>query len=309
MIKDSRVVSLLTDYAATGKAPSRPAKPLPVHRGDTVLYYRPRVSRIHDADGNVFGLLLVLQDVTQVEELDRMKADFIATLSHEFRTPVTSISMSVDILGREILGALNERQKELVESAKHDSQRLAKLARELLQLSRLEAGRVELREEPLDVGTVVRSAVRSLQVQFQEKGVRLETDIGEDLPPLLADEQQISSVITNLASNALKFTESGGTVTVRAGHDREAITIAVEDTGQGIPREHLQDIFDKFVQVKRFADSTPGSVGLGLAIAKEVVELYGGKIWAESELGRGSTFTFRLPVRTLERTSTEEASG
>ena len=306
VINDDRVVSLLTDYASTGReAPSLP-RPLPFQRGEAVLYYRPRLSRIHDTDGNVFGVLLVLQDVTQFEELDRMKSDFIATLSHEFRTPVTSISMSVDILGREILGTLNNRQKELVESAKEDSQRLAKLARELLQLSRLEAGRVELREELLDVGGLVRAAVRSLQVQFTEKGVRLETDVEEGLPSLVADEQQLSSVITNLASNALKYTDPGGTVTVRARHDRDSITIAVEDTGQGIPREHLDDIFDKFVQVKRSAESTPGSVGLGLAIAKEVVELYGGKIWAESELGRGSVFTFRLPVhRTAPRASEE----
>ena len=308
VIKDGRIVSLLTDYAATGQGPAQPQKPLSFQSGEMVLYFRPRVSRIHDAEGNVFGLLLVLQDVTQFEELDRMKSDFIATLSHEFRTPVTSINMSVDILGREILGALNDRQKELVESAKEDSQRLAKLARELLQLSRLEAGRVELRDEHLDIGSVVRSAVRSLQLQFQDKGVLLETDVEEGLPSLVADEQQLSSVITNLASNALKFTGAGGTVTVRARRDRDTITIAVEDTGQGIPREHLDDIFDKFVQVKRSSESTPGSVGLGLAIAKEVVELYGGKIWAESEPGRGSTFTFRLPVRSRKRTHPEETS-
>jgi NtrC-family two-component system sensor histidine kinase KinB len=307
VIKDARIVSLLTDYAVTGQAPAQRQKPLSVDSGDTVLYYRPRVSRIHDAEGNVFGLLLVLQDVTQFEELDRMKSDFIATLSHEFRTPVTSISMSVDILGREILGALNDRQKELVESAKQDSQRLAKLARELLQLSRLEAGRVELREEHLDIGGLVRAAVRSLQVQFQDKGVLLETDIEEGLPSLVGDEQQISSVITNLASNALRFTGPGGTVTVRTRQDRDSLVIAVEDTGQGIPRTHLDDIFDKFVQVKRSAESTPGSVGLGLAIAKEVVELYGGKIWAESELGHGSTFTVRLPVHSAHTPSPEES--
>jgi len=232
----------------------------------------------------------------------------LPALSHEFRTPVTSISMSVDILGREILGGLNDRQKELVTSAKEDVQRLAKLARELLQLSRLEAGRVELREEQIDVGELVRAAVRSLQVQFQEKGVELAAEIGEGLPLLLADEQQLSSVITNLASNALKFTGAGGAVTVRAREEGPAIILEVEDNGQGIPRAHLEDIFDKFVQVKRSSESTPGSVGLGLAIAKEIVELYGGKIWAESELGRGSTFTVQLPLRAAHTTSAEERS-
>jgi len=138
--------------------------------------------------------------------------------------------------------------------------------------------------------------------------VELATEIDEGLPLLLADEQQLSSVITNLASNALKFTGPGGAVTVRAREVSQAIVLEVEDNGQGIPHAHREDIFDKFVQVKRSSESTPGSVGLGLAIAKEIVELYGGKIWVESELGRGSTFTVQLPVRAARATSAEESS-
>jgi signal transduction histidine kinase len=112
----------------------------------------------------------------------------------------------------------------------------------------------------------------------------------------MADEQQISWVITNLVTNALKYTNSGGTVTIRAREDGGAVRIDVEDTGQGIARADLDRIFDKFVQIKHATDATPGSVGLGLAIAKEIVELYGGRIWAESELGRGSVFTFCIPL-------------
>ena len=141
------------------------------------------------------------------------------------------------------------------------------------------------------------SSVRSLQVQFDEKRVDLTTDVPEAIPPVVADEQQLSSVISNLATNALKHTEPGGTVTVRAHQDGAAVVVEVVDTGHGIPEEYLKDIFDKFVQVKRVADATPGSVGLGLAIAKGIVEMYGGRIWAESTPGKGSCFAFLLPLQ------------
>jgi NtrC-family two-component system sensor histidine kinase KinB len=225
-----------------------------------------------------------------------MKSDFIATLSHEFRTPVTSIGMSVDILNRGILGPLNDRQKELINSARQDCVRLTKLARELLQLSKLESGKAQLRNEELDPGVAMEQILRPLQVQFTEKGVALETDLPASLPHLLVDEQALASVLTNLATNALKHTEPGGTVTVRAREDDGALLVSVCDTGHGIPPEYLGSIFDRFVQVKHASESTPGSVGLGLAIAKEIVEAYGGSIWAESEPGRGSSFHFRIPA-------------
>lgn len=225
-----------------------------------------------------------------------MKSDFIATLSHEFRTPLTSVNMAVDILDKEILGPLSPEQKELIASAREDCFRLTKLARELLQLSKLESGRLQLKNVDLDVSDVVESSLHSLHIQFHEKDIRLETAIAAGLPHIMADEQQISWVITNLVTNALKYTNSGGTVTIRAREDGGAVRIDVEDTGQGIARPDLDRIFDKFVQIKHATDATPGSVGLGLAIAKEIVELYGGRIWAESELGHGSVFTFCIPL-------------
>jgi signal transduction histidine kinase len=306
VIRDGRIVSLVTDHIDRQQEERR-LSTLRFDRGESVCYFRPKVTTIFDAEGAPYGRLLVLQDVTQFEELDRMKSDFIATLSHEFRTPVTSINMSIDILSREILGPLNKRQKELADSAKEDCLRLSKLARELLQLSKLESGRQQLRNEELDVQALVESSLRSLGVQFQEKSVDLATDVPGGIPPVVADEQQLSSVITNLATNALKHTESGGTVTVRARQEGMSVVIEVMDTGHGIPEEHLQDIFDKFVQVKRAADATPGSVGLGLAIAKEIVEMYGGRIWAESEEGRGSRFAFRLPLQ--QKDNIEDTRG
>lgn len=298
VIRDERIIGLLRPSAERlREGVDHRVSYLLFSRGDKQYFYRPKVTTIYDNEGAVYGMLTLLQDVTQFKELDRMKSDFIATLSHEFRTPLTSINMSVDILNQGILGPLNDRQRELINSTREDCFRLTKLVRELLQLSKLESGKLELRDEELNLLTVIEFSLKSLQLQFNEKNVRLLTDVPPDLPRLIADEQQISWVITNLVTNALKYTDSGGTVTVRAREEGEAILVDVVDTGHGIARENLDRIFDKFVQVKRASDSTPGSVGLGLAIAKEIVELYGGRIWAESEPGKGSTFSFVLPLK------------
>ncbi|MER3523744.1 MAG: hypothetical protein C4326_06655 [Ignavibacteria bacterium] len=303
VIQDERIMSLIGSASREnndGNSERHDADSVTLlhfSRGERSMYFRPKLTRVFDSEGHLYGVLTVLQDVTQFKELDRMKSDFIATLSHEFRTPLTSINMSVDILNQELLGPLNERQKELIGTTLEDVHRLTKLARELLQLSKLESGRLQCKNEELDVRSVIEATLRSLQIQFQEKGVALRTDIPTDLPTLLADEQQFSWVINNLVTNALKYTDSGGAVTIRVRQRQGDMLFEVEDTGHGIAQEHLDKIFDKFVQVKSASIATPGSVGLGLAIAKEIVEVYGGKIWAVSEVGKGSTFSFTLPLQ------------
>lgn len=296
LIHDERIVTMMG--GAIHEKPGQDHKHtlLSMGRGEGAVHFRPKLTRLLDGEGGLYGVLLLLQDVTQFKELDRMKSDFIATLSHEFRTPVTSISMSVDILSQGILGELNDRQKELIVFAKEDCLRLTKLARELLQLSKLESGRIQLKNEEIAIDTFLESVLRPLRVQFADKGVTLGLAVAPGLPHLLADEQQLSWVVTNLVTNALKYTGAGGTVDVRARREREALLVEVEDTGVGIASEHLENVFDKFMQVKRGPDSTPGSVGLGLAIAKEIVEMYGGRIWVASTEGKGSTFAFELPL-------------
>jgi len=295
VIGDERIARLITAAGAEGGQPY--PQDMAYERAGKRLFFRPRVSRIYDHDGHLYGVLTLLHDVTQFKELDRMKSEFIATLSHEFRTPLTSIAMTVDILTQDILGPLNTRQRELVHSAREDTNRLTKMSRELLQLSKLESGRLQLKDEELHMAALLESCLRPLRLPFKEKGVQLTTDVRPDIPPLVADEQQFSSVITNLVSNSLRYTEPGGRVSIRVCEDHDAVQVEVEDTGVGIPEESLPTIFDKFVQVQRRGGSAPGSVGLGLAIAKEIVDMYGGRIWVESTLGKGSTFTFRLPLR------------
>jgi two-component system, NtrC family, sensor histidine kinase KinB len=306
VVRDERLMSFLRSSGTAGQEPVPPI--LQFDRQGRMHYFRLKLSRIFDGEGEFYGVVTLLQDVTQFKELDRMKSDFIATLSHEFRTPVTSITMSVDLLGQGILGTLNPKQRELVDSAKEDCERLTKLARELLQLSKLESGRMQLRSEDLNIRAVADFSLRPLLRQFQEKNIHLLNDVPPGLPPITADEQQVSWIITNLVTNALKYTDPGGTVRLTAREEGETLLVVVADTGQGIAEEHLEKIFDKFVQVKHRADSTPGSVGLGLAIAKEIVEAYGGRIWVESRVGKGSTFSFTLPLTRVQSPSTDTKS-
>ncbi|HZY09938.1 MAG TPA: ATP-binding protein [Bacteroidota bacterium] len=296
-IKESISDERIQHICANANDPSSVNQPyLQFHYRGRPVYLRPRISVIPPIHTERSGMVLVLQDVTQFKDLDKAKSDFMAVVSHEFRTPLTSINMALDIIRQRLLGSLTEAQEDLLRSAKQDGERLTKLVRELLQLSKLESGKFEVREKAIDLRKVVESAIQPLSLPFKEKGVEMKLSLEDDLPPLIADEQQLSWVISNLLSNALRYTDKGGCVEIIATPQGGSVIVQVRDTGQGIPQEYIENIFDKFVQVKQSTDFTPGSVGLGLAIAKDIVEMYGGKIWVESEVHKGSTFSFRMPA-------------
>jgi signal transduction histidine kinase len=263
--------------------------------GEQALYFRPRQTTIIDESKNILGVVTLLQDVTRFKNLDRMKSEFIATVSHELRTPLTSINMAVDIMSQEVLGKINESQRDMLATAKDDCERLTKLVKELLDMSRLESGKYELKRERINLRSLVEEALKPLRLQFREKGIRLETEIPADTPEVPGDQRQLSWVVANLVSNALRYTPADGTVTVHSDLLSDSVRVSVKDSGRGIPPDAVEVIFDKFVQIKQSTDATPGSVGLGLAIAKEVVEAHGGRIWVESSVGRGSTFFFTIP--------------
>jgi len=290
---DGRILEI---FASPVLAPSLSEPYLLFKFNGRSIYLRPRVTEIPSLHGGRGGIVLVLQDVTQYKELDKLKSDFMAAVSHEFRTPLTSINMSVDILRQGLLGPVTHEQDELLQSSKQDCERLTKLVRELLQLAKLESDKIEWREERLDVRAIIEATVRPLHLPFKEKGVDLILRIEDHLPNLLGDEQQLSWVISNLVNNALRYTDAGGRVEIRARCEDQSILLEVSDTGRGIAPEYLDKIFDKFVQVKQSLDTTPGSVGLGLTIAKKIVEMYGGRIWVNSTLNKGSTFALRLPL-------------
>ena len=270
-------------------------------RNKTTTYYRPRQTYILDEEGSIQFIVTLLYDVTRFKMLETMKSEFIATVSHELRTPITSLGMGVDILYKEVLGSVNEEQKKILISAKDDVERLRKLVKDLLDLSRLESGRYELKKEWVQIPRLVGEAVRSMQLQFNEKKITIDVGIPLSLPAVAVDPHQYTWVITNLLNNALRHTTPGGSVVITAQRGAAELQISIADTGEGIPKEYLDTIFEKFVQVAGVSQTTPGSVGLGLAIAREVVEEHGGKIWVQSKVGAGSTFYFTIPLN-IERT-------
>ncbi len=290
----------LTKYVTrflTGESPLNIPPYFELRFNEEDRYFRIKLNASKDNSGKVAGAILILQDVTQFKELDKMKSEFMARVSHEFRTPLTSINMTLDILKDEHIGHVNKRQHELLVAAKQDAERLTKLVRELLELSRLESGKIQLKEDMIAVKQLIEFSVQPVLLQFNDKNVRLISDVDSDIPEFIADFQQLSWVVSNLVTNALRFTEPGGSVTVNATTDGEDLIVAVRDTGCGIEPEEVDKVFDKFVQLHDSSNPSPGSVGLGLSIAKEIVELYGGRIWVDSRVGVGSVFTFSMPIK------------
>jgi NtrC-family two-component system sensor histidine kinase KinB len=228
-----------------------------------------------------------------LREIDRLKSEFIATASHELRTPLTSVQMGVHLLLEGAAGQLALKQQELLQACKEDCERLERLMRDLLDLSRIEAGKHAPQLAPVRVSDLISASAEGLRPQVEAKGLSFVSDVPADLPLALADRGQIERVITNLVSNALRHTNQGGEIRVSAVHRQGHVAISVKDTGQGIPSEYLAHIFEKFTRVP---DAPSGHAGLGLAISRRIVEAHGGKIVVQSEVGRGTTFTFTLPV-------------
>ncbi len=246
-------------------------------------------------EGVSIGALVQLTDITRFYEMEKFKGDYISIISHEFRTPLTSVVLGVEMLRQGLLGELNERGEEVFDAIGDDCHRLTKLVDNLLELSRIESGTIYIQAEPVDAAELVREAIRPLKIQAEKKGISLLTEVPEALPLVAADFNKTVWVLTNLVGNALRYTEAGGTITVRIRVGTWRLYFSVQDSGCGIPPEYRDQIFEKFIQVRGPA-RRKGGAGLGLAIAKEIVTAHGGEIWVESEVGVGSTFTFSFPL-------------
>lgn len=242
----------------------------------------------------IVGKLLHFTDITHFEELDRLKNDFLAKVSHEFRTPLTSIRMALDILAEGVIGPLTADQRELIISSTNDSERLAKLIKDLLSISKLDQSKKVVNNDLINVSAVLTSVINSLLPQYKEKNIQLIAEYDED-HIVLMNREHFESVVQNLLVNSLKYTPVNGKVSVSLSNTETGWTLKVTDTGIGIATADLGRIFDRFVQLKPTDAATPGSIGLGLAIVKEIVELYRGTINVESTLGSGSVFTIQFP--------------
>ncbi|MBN2414664.1 HAMP domain-containing protein [bacterium] len=260
---------------------------------DSEMYLQFSIIPIHDKSGSILSTVLLLRDVTRLKALDRMKSEFVMAASHELRTPLTSIGMSIGLLQENILGKLNEKEKELLMAANDEVERLKALVNNLLDLSKIEAGKMEIEFDKNAVHLMFEKAISIMGNQADEKKIRLTSEAPEDLPDVKSDSNKITWVLINLISNAIRYTESNGTIHLSARLFGDKLHVSVKDNGAGIPLEYQTKIFDKFVQVKD-GKETSGS-GLGLSICKEIIKAHGGTIWVESAPGKGSTFTFTLP--------------
>jgi two-component system, NtrC family, sensor histidine kinase KinB len=293
--RDSRIPVAVAEALSSQRpvAGEEAASVLPLDVDGTERAFRLRTTPMRDEEGRLLGAVTLLEDITHLREIDRLKSEFIATASHELRTPLTSVQMGVHLLLEGATGGLTEKQRDLLQACKEDCERLERLMRDLLDLSRIEAGKHAPQLSPIRVAELIAASTDPLRGQVEVKGLALATEVPPDLPFVLADRAQTERVLTNLVSNALRHTDRGGLIRVSAVRRQGHIAISVKDTGHGIPPEYLAHIFEKFVRVP---DAPSGDAGLGLAISKRIVEAHGGKIVVQSEVGRGTTFTFTLPM-------------
>lgn len=296
IVQDDRLFRYVEETVASGQAPMLDEDELffSVGRGQHARHYQVVVTPVHSPRHTLAGAILLLRDVTKLKELDRLKSEFVATASHELKTPLTSIEMSIGLLQERARQKLDANEQELLSVAEEDVNRLRLLVNDLLDLSKIEAGQINLDYADVPVTLLFDKTIQTMARQAEERDVELVCEVPGDLPDVRADANKITWILTNLVSNALRYTESGGRVAFTAEVAGSRMHLSVADNGRGIPYEYQSKIFDKFVQVED-EKATKGS-GLGLAICKEIVRAHGGSIWVDSMPGIGSTFTFTLPL-------------
>ena len=293
VFSDRSLYQHLRDTAETGKSPQLEDDILTVEREQHTQFYKFAITPVVTEAEEVVGAILLLQDVTKLKELDNLKSEFVATASHELRTPLTGMAMSLNLLAETTEAKLSESESELLEAAVEDVERLRGLVNDLLDLSKIESGKLELDFLDLEVNFLLDKAVSALKIQAEQNQVTLvQQPISEEIK-VKVDANKIIWVLTNLIANALRYSDPGTEIKIGAASRTSWIEIFVADRGAGIPAEYQGKIFEKFVQVATAKDV--GGSGLGLAICKEMVEAHGGRIWVDSTVGEGSTFTFTVP--------------
>lgn len=236
----------------------------------------------------------VVRDITERKRLMKAKDEFVSTVSHELRTPLSSVREGVSLVTEGYGGEISERQREYLGIAARNIDRLNRLINELLDVARIEAGELELDRQPVKIKELVKDVIDMFKLQMKRKGIKLKEVCPASDCLVDVDRDKMTQVFVNLIGNALKFTDKGS-ITIEGVEHKRYVEITIADTGKGIPTEELVTIFEKFKQVERTEGGGAGGTGLGLSITKGLIEAHGGKIWAESEMGKGSRFTFTIP--------------
>ena len=255
-------------------------------------YFIKEVIEVTQGEGN--SKVIVLRNITSFKELDVAKTNFIATISHELKTPLAAADFSLKLLEDERVGKLSDDQKELVQNLKQDNQRVLKIISELLNLSQVEAGKIELDVQIVNPYLIVDHAKETIASSAKGKNLEIRQSLEDNLPLIKADAEKSTWVLNNFLTNAIKYSVDGGIINITAKRVNDNVQFSVEDQGPGIAQEYQSRLFERYFQV-------PGSkakgTGLGLGISKEFIEAQKGKIWVESEIGKGSVFCFSLPIK------------
>lgn len=264
---------------------------------DKTYYFNTVVTAVKDKSDKINSVVVLLKNVTEFKELENIRNDFFATISHEFKTPLTSIMMGVGLMLEKNLGLLNDKQKEILDTIKEEAQKLTELVSNLLKISKIQSDRTIFDIKPCSIIGIIENSIANYNDQAHNNDVKLYNNTEEELPRVIADGEKITWVINNLVSNALKYTDAGDEIIVGAYIDGKEMKVYVKDTGRGIPKEYQEKVFDRFVKSNKYSSEFI-SAGLGLSIAKEIVEAHGGTISCTSKIDEGSVFAFTLPIET-----------
>jgi PAS domain S-box-containing protein len=273
-------------------------KELKIYADNKESYFSKDVLDVTNKE-TIIGQVIVLRNITPFHELNEAKTNFIATVSHELKTPISSIKMSARLLTDLRVGALNGEQQELIRSITDDADRLLKITGELLNMSQVETGNIQLKLQPTSPVVIVDQAVQAVLFQAQQKQVRIRTSVADSLPFIQADMEKTSWVLINFLTNAIKYSPEASGVEVAVFRNKDKIEFIVKDQGRGIDEKYLPRIFDRYFKVPGTYDRN--GTGLGLSISKEFIEAQGGNIWVTSRLGEGSSFGFSLEINSLSK--------
>jgi PAS domain S-box-containing protein len=287
-------------HVLTGKGAYVPKgfeEAVPVASADGERYLLPRATPVYAENGAITSATVVLQDVTRLRRVDELRNDLVATVAHELRTPLTSLRMAIHMCLEHVAGPLTDKQTDLLYAAREDCERLQSMVDELLDLARIQSGRIELQRRPTPPRVLIDTAVDAYRKSAAEHHLALQTLVLPGIREVFADRDRVQLVLSNLLSNAIRHTPAGGSIEVRARALDGVVRFEVADTGEGIPPVQRGRIFEKFVQGE---NRSAGAAGLGLAISKDVVEAHGGEIGVDDTPGGGATVWFTLPTAAQE---------
>ncbi|HEY3297192.1 MAG TPA: ATP-binding protein [Armatimonadota bacterium] len=259
--------------------------------------YQAQTAAVKGEEGQILGSVVIFNDITEIRSVERMKTAFVSTVSHELRTPLTSIKGFISTLLADAEGYYDKQtQREFYQIIDTECDRLTRLISDLLNVSRIEAGRaLDLNPKPVTLGPLIEKVV-TVQRSYTSRHTLI-TDIDPNLPIIIADEDKCDQILTNLTNNAIKYSPKGGDITITAKPHADGIIVSVTDQGMGIPETHLPKVFERFHRVDNRDTREVGGTGIGLYLVKHLVDAHGGKIWVESEVGKGSSFIFTLPIK------------